>query len=105
VHTGGTVDIPFPRPLRDELLAQGLAAEHRWASDSGWITFVIRSEDDARHAAWLMRLSYLRYAIKSAPNASALLDREGEQLHLAPEFKLLFGRLIRPAPSDSDHVQ
>jgi len=30
VHVGGTVDIPFPRPVHDALLAEGLAEEHRW---------------------------------------------------------------------------
>lgn len=30
VHDGGIVDIPFPRSLRDALLAEGLAEEHHW---------------------------------------------------------------------------
>jgi hypothetical protein len=46
VHTGGIVDIPFPRSIRDALLAEGLAEEHRWVPNSGWITFRIRSEED-----------------------------------------------------------
>jgi hypothetical protein len=29
VHEGGVVDIPFPRSVRDALLAEGLAEEHR----------------------------------------------------------------------------
>ena len=28
IHTGGIVDIPFPRLVRDSLLAEGLAEEH-----------------------------------------------------------------------------
>ena len=43
VHQGGMVDIPFPRSVRDALLAEGLAEEHRWVPNSGWITFHIRS--------------------------------------------------------------
>ena len=39
--------------------------EHRWVPNSGWITFQMRSEKDLSHALWLMRLSYLRYALKS----------------------------------------
>jgi hypothetical protein len=65
VHLGGSVDIPFPRPVRDALLAEGLAEEHRWVPNSGWINFHVRSEDDFKHAMWLMRLSYLRYALKT----------------------------------------
>ena len=38
IHPGGVVDIPFPRPVRDALLAHGLAEEHRWVPNSGWIT-------------------------------------------------------------------
>jgi len=62
VHTGGIVDIPFPRSVRDALLANGLAEEHRFVPNSGWITFHVRNEDDLKHAVWLLRLSYLRYA-------------------------------------------
>jgi hypothetical protein len=62
VHPGGVVDIPFPRSVRDALVRDGLAEEHRWVPNSGWVTFRIRSQDDFRHAVWLMRMSYLRYA-------------------------------------------
>jgi hypothetical protein len=55
VHVGGVVDIPFPRPLRDALLAEGLAEEHRWVPNSGWITFRVRNEEDLQHALWLLR--------------------------------------------------
>src|SRR5213080_1043036 len=66
IHIGGIVDIPFTRPIHDALLAEGLAEEHRWVPNSGWITFRIRADHDLKHALWLMRLSYLRYALKSA---------------------------------------
>src|SRR6266480_1625261 len=60
IHTGGVVDIPFTRPIHDALLAEGLAEEHRWVPNSGWITFRIRADHDLKHALCLMRLSYLR---------------------------------------------
>jgi hypothetical protein len=97
VHAGGTLDIPFPRAFHDELLKEGLAEQHRWVPDSGWVTFHIRGEDDTRHAVWLMRLSYLRYALKSAADACELLEREDERLHLAPRFKALLANFVRPA--------
>jgi hypothetical protein len=65
MHAGEVVDIPFPRSVRDTLLAERLAEEHRWVPNSGWVTFQMRSEEDLSHALWLMRLSYLRYALKS----------------------------------------
>src|SRR5260370_19711122 len=73
VHEGGTVDIPFPRSVRDALLAAALAEEHRWVPNSGWITFHIRTEEDVKHAVWLMRLSYLRYVLKTSADPRRLL--------------------------------
>ncbi len=76
VHTGGIVDIPFPRQVRDALLAEGLAEEHHWVPNSGWITFSIRSEQDFKHALWLMRLSYLRYLLKTTTDPRNLFEQE-----------------------------
>ena len=89
VHTGGIVDIPFPRSIHDALLAKGLAQEHRWVPNSGWITFRICSEKDLKHALWLMRLSYLRYALKRAADPRELFEQESKQLCLSPQFKSL----------------
>ncbi len=92
VHTGGIVDIPFPRSVRDALLAAGLAEEHRWVPNSGWITFHVHSEEDLKHALWLMRLSYLRYFPKTASDPRGLLENETEELRLSPRFKSLLER-------------
>lgn len=89
VHVGGVVDIPFPRPVRDALLAERLAEGHRWVPNSGWITFHIRGEADLKHALWLMRLSYLRYALKTSSDPRKLLEQESEQLRLSPQIKSL----------------
>lgn len=94
VHMGGLVDIPFPRPVRDALLDRGLAEEHHWVPNSGWITYRIRDENDSKHALWLMRLSYLRYALKTATDPLTLLERESEQLHLSPRFKTLLAAFL-----------
>jgi Family of unknown function (DUF5519) len=89
VHTNGIVDIPFPRSIHDVLLADGLAEEHHWVPNSGWITFRIRSEEDRSHALWLMRLSYLRYALKTSADPQKLFEQETEKLRLSPRFKSL----------------
>jgi luciferase-like monooxygenase len=94
VHTGGVVDIPFPRSVHDALLAGGLAEEHRWVPNSGWITFHVRSDEDLRHARCLMRLSYLRYALKTAPDACKLLEQESQELRLGPEFRSLLEKFV-----------
>lgn len=90
IHIGGVVDIPFPRPVRDALLAHGLAEEHRWVPNSGWTTFHLRSDEDFKSALWLMRLSYLRYSLKTAADPRRLFEQESEDLGLSPEFKSLF---------------
>ena len=46
-------------------LAEDLGQEHRWVPNSGRITLQIRGEDDFTHAPWLIRLSYLRYMLKT----------------------------------------
>jgi Family of unknown function (DUF5519) len=101
VHTGGIVDIPFPRSVRDALLAQGLAEEHHWVPNSGWITFQMRSEEDLSHALWLMRLSYLRYALKKAADPRELFEQESEEMHLSPQFKSLLEPFV---PKTANHV-
>lgn len=86
VHRDGTVDIPFPRVVHDALLAEGQAEEHRWVPDSGWTTFRVRDEADVGHAIELMRISYVRYALKTASDPHQLLKQESESLHLSPQF-------------------
>jgi hypothetical protein len=70
-------------------LADGLAEEHRWVPNSGWITFQMRNEKDLSHALWLMRLSYLRYALESSTTPQKVFERESEELRLSPRFKSL----------------
>ena len=95
-HDGGIVDIPFPRSVHDALLAEGLAEEHRWVPNSGWITFHVRNEEGLKHALWLMRLSYLRYALKIAADPDKLFEQESEELHLSPQFRSLFEHFLPP---------
>src|SRR5947199_5408075 len=89
IHIGGVVDIPFTRPIHDALLSEGLAENHHWVPNSGWITFRIRNEQDVKHALWLMRLSYLRYFLKTATDARQVFEEESEKLHLSPGLKSL----------------
>lgn len=89
VHYGGLLDIPFPRKICDVLLSENLAEEHRWVPNSRWISFRVRSQENVAHALWLLRLSYLRYALKSTPNPRGLLEKAAEELHLNAQFKSL----------------
>jgi Family of unknown function (DUF5519) len=104
VHHGGIVDIPFPRSVRDALLAEGLAEEHQWVPDSGWVTFRVRSEKDLQHAQWLLRLSYFRYALKTAADPSKLFSEASEELQLTVRFKSLLEAFI-PSTKNQDLAQ
>lgn len=98
VHAFGTLDIPFTRAIRDALLAEGLAEEHRWVPESGWITFSLQSKKELPHALWLMRLSYLRYALKQMPNPQKFLEEESGRLGLSSQFLSLLQQFV-PRPS------
>jgi hypothetical protein len=97
VHDGGIVDIPFPRSIHDALLAEGLAEEHRWVPNSGWITFRVRSDQDLQHAVWLMRLSYFRYALKTAADPRQLFAEASRELHLTARFQSLLELFVSAA--------
>ena len=97
VHFWGDVDIPFPRSVHDFLLERHLAEQHRWVPDSGWTTFRIHDDSEVEHAVWLMRLSYLRYTLKSATRPSELLKFEAERLHLSADLVAILSRFIPAA--------
>ena len=60
VHGGRQADIPFPRRVRDELVASGRTGPHHVHPDSGWTTLRIHTDDDADEAVALLRINYDR---------------------------------------------
>lgn len=58
VHGHQHVDIPFSRPLRDELVAAGRALPHHLLAQSGWVTVPLNSSHDIDQAIALLKLSY-----------------------------------------------
>jgi len=94
VHNDGAVEIPLTPSFRDELLAEGLAERHRTCPNSGWITFHVRSEKDVNHAAWLLRLSYLRFALKAVPDPEKRFEHESDRLRLSPRIKAVLERFV-----------
>ena len=97
LHPNGTLDIPFPRAVRNALLEEGQAEEHRWVPNSGWTTFHVRREADVAHAIELMRLSYLRYAVETEPDPVNFLRRESAALHLSGRVTTLFEKFAARA--------
>lgn len=53
-------DLPFTRPVRDELIAAGRAKLHHVLSDSGWVTVPMRTPAEVASVIELFRLNYQR---------------------------------------------
>ena len=60
LHGDRIADLPFPRRVRDELIAEGRARPHHVLPDSGWVTVSIASAEDAEHAIELFQMAYDR---------------------------------------------
>ena len=60
LHGDRIADLPFPRRVRDELIAESRARPHHVLPDSGWITVSIHSPEEADNALDLFRMAYER---------------------------------------------
>jgi hypothetical protein len=69
LHGDRIADLPFPRRVRDELIAEGRARPHHVLPDSGWITVSITSADEAEGAVDLFRRAYERAQNARTANA------------------------------------
>jgi luciferase-like monooxygenase len=58
LHGDRLLDLPFPRRMRDALVAGGRAEPHHVLPQSGWVSFRIKSDADTDAAVALLRLSY-----------------------------------------------
>ena len=72
-HTHGfaLVDIPLPRPARDEAIASGKASPHHIHPESNWVSVRITDDASAANAVELLRLNYERFTKKSNGEARA----------------------------------
>jgi hypothetical protein len=53
VHGDSLVDSPFPKKIRDELLAAGEATHHDVIRDRGWVTVYLNGPTDVDRAVRL----------------------------------------------------
>ena|SRR6187401_767403 len=53
-------DLPFPRRVRDELVAAGRASPHHILPESGWVTVPMRTDAEIANVIALFRLNYER---------------------------------------------
>jgi hypothetical protein len=68
IHGDQLADLPFPKRVAEELIAEGKALPHHVVRDSGWVSKPIRTEDDVEAVLDLFRLSYDR-AVAAAARA------------------------------------
>lgn len=58
IHGDHLADIPFPKKVRDEIVAAGGAQPHHILPETGWVSFYLRQESDVEQAIALLRGSY-----------------------------------------------
>jgi hypothetical protein len=66
IHGDRLLDIPFPKSVRDEVVASGQAEPHHILPDSGWISLFLRVEEDVPRAIQLLERSYALAASRRA---------------------------------------
>jgi hypothetical protein len=69
LHGSSFADLPFPKKVRDKLIAQGRASVHPPLPDSGWVRRRMEGPDDAEAIIELFRMNHERASKKyrSAP--------------------------------------
>jgi len=58
VHGDHLVDIPFPKKVRDAIVAEGRALPHHVLPDTGWVSRYLRRPADVEEAISLLAVSY-----------------------------------------------
>jgi hypothetical protein len=58
IHGNALVDIPFPKKVRDAVIAEGKAEPHHILPDSGWISLFLNHPQDVETAIELLQRSY-----------------------------------------------
>jgi hypothetical protein len=74
VHGHGHCDIRLSKKDQERVLAEGKARPHRWAPEKGYVTLMVRNENDLAPAMELIRMSHVHFAGDARECASA---REG----------------------------
>jgi hypothetical protein len=67
LHGDHLADLPFPKRIRDELVAAHRADPHHVLPDSGWVSRQIRTAGDEADVIELFRLNYQRRAPAQQP--------------------------------------
>ena len=66
IHGLGHCDIRLSEIDQRRVLAAGKARQHRWAPEKGYVTFIVRDENDLDPAMELVRMSHAHFAASKA---------------------------------------
>jgi hypothetical protein len=58
LHGDRMADLPFPKRVRDRLIAEGKAQPHHLLADTGWVSYYLRDESDIAPVIELFRLNH-----------------------------------------------
>jgi Family of unknown function (DUF5519) len=67
IHGHGHCDIRLAREDQERVLAERKARSHRWAPETGYVTFVVRNENDLAPALELIQMSHDYFAGVTRP--------------------------------------
>jgi hypothetical protein len=62
IHGHGHCDIRLAKEDQERVLAEGKARRHRWAPEKGYVSFMVRNENDLAPAMELIRMSHDHFA-------------------------------------------
>src|SRR3712207_3435701 len=65
LHGSSFADLPFPKKIRDRLIAQGRASVHPPLPDSGWVRRRMDGPEDAEAVIELFRMNYDRARVRA----------------------------------------
>jgi hypothetical protein len=71
LHGSRLADLPFPRRVRDALLASGEAERHHILPETGWVSKPIRGVEDVPAVVALFRKNYERIVAATVRHVSA----------------------------------
>ena len=71
LHGSSFADLPFPKKVRNELIAQGRASVHPPLPDSGWVRQRMDGPEDAEAVIELFRMNYDRAKARDERRAAA----------------------------------
>jgi hypothetical protein len=66
IHGHGYCDIRLPKAEQERVLAESKARPHRWAPEAGYVTFIVKNEEDLEPAMELIRMSHEHFASKAS---------------------------------------